>query len=73
MTAESRRVISNFVRRFFVDKLGPEGEAKVLWFKNWVALQSVRTLEHIHVMVKDASKELLEEWIRELNIHGVKN
>lgn len=73
MTVESRRVISNFVRRFFVDKLGPEGEAKVLWFKNWVALQSVRTLEHIHVMVKDASKELLEEWIRELNIHGVKN
>ncbi|KAI0434118.1 hypothetical protein F5Y09DRAFT_5683 [Xylaria sp. FL1042] len=73
VTAESRQVISNFVNRFFVDRLGPGGEAKVLWFKNWVALQSVRTLEHIHVMVKDASKELLEEWTRDLNVQGVKN
>ncbi|KAI0969409.1 hypothetical protein F4678DRAFT_173659 [Xylaria arbuscula] len=73
MTAESRRIISNFVTSFFVDKLGPEGEAKVLWFKNWVALQSVRSLEHIHVMVKDASKELLEEWTRKLDVHWVKN
>lgn len=66
MTAESRRIISNFVQRFFVDKLSPDGEAKVLWFKNWVALQSVRSLEHIHVLVRDASKELLAEWTRKL-------
>ncbi|KAI0816283.1 hypothetical protein GGR55DRAFT_228678 [Xylaria sp. FL0064] len=73
VTTESREVISNFVKRFFVDKLGPGGEAKVLWFKNWVALQSVRTLEHIHVMVKDASKELLEEWTKKLDVHELKN
>ncbi|KAI1281314.1 hypothetical protein F5Y07DRAFT_293143 [Xylaria sp. FL0933] len=73
LTTESREVISNFVKRFFVDKLGPGGEAKVLWFKNWVALQSVRTLEHIHVMVQGASKELLEEWTRKLDVHGLKN
>ncbi|KAJ2987221.1 hypothetical protein NUW58_g4622 [Xylaria curta] len=71
MTAESRRVVSNFIKRFFVDKLGPEGETKVLWFKNWVALQSVRTLEHIHVLVKDAGKELLEEWTQKLDTHEV--
>ncbi|KAJ3563434.1 hypothetical protein NPX13_g8200 [Xylaria arbuscula] len=64
MTGESRQVVSDFVNRFFVEKLGPGGE--VLWFKNWVALQSVRSLEHIHVMVKDASKEILEEWTRKL-------
>ncbi|KAI0439283.1 hypothetical protein F4803DRAFT_50442 [Xylaria telfairii] len=73
MTAESREVVSNFVKRVFVEKLGPEGEAKVLWFKNWVALQSVRALEHIHVMVKGASKELLEEWTRELDVHKIEH
>ncbi|KAI1191282.1 hypothetical protein F5B17DRAFT_330513 [Nemania serpens] len=71
MTLESREVVSDFVKRVFVDKLGPEGEAKVLWFKNWAALQSVRTLEHIHVMVKDASQELLQDWTRELGVDGV--
>ncbi|KAI1158726.1 hypothetical protein F5B18DRAFT_68228 [Nemania serpens] len=73
MTLESREVVSNFVKRVFVDKLGPEGEAKVLWFKNWVALQSVRTLEHIHVMVKDASQELLQGWTQELGVDRVGN
>ncbi|KAI1116969.1 hypothetical protein F5Y14DRAFT_12892 [Nemania sp. NC0429] len=71
MTLESREVVSNFVKRVFIDKLGPEGEAKVLWFKNWVALQSVRTLEHIHVMVKDASPELLRGWTQEPGVDGV--
>ncbi|KAI1752310.1 hypothetical protein F4782DRAFT_530565 [Xylaria castorea] len=73
MTVESREVVSNFVRRVFVSKLGPEGEAKVLWFKNWVALQSVRSLEHIHIMVKGASKELLKEWTQQPDVHRVEN
>jgi hypothetical protein len=60
VTDESRRLIRDFVRRTFVDRLG--GEDKVLWFKNWVQLQSVRALEHIHVLVKDADKEDLEFW-----------
>ncbi|KAI0408642.1 hypothetical protein F4802DRAFT_357655 [Xylaria palmicola] len=72
MTSESRQIVSDFVKRLFVEKLGPEGEGRVLWFKNWVALQSVRSLEHIHVMVKDASKELLEEWTQGPNAHGAK-
>ncbi|KAI0879607.1 hypothetical protein GGS24DRAFT_438033 [Hypoxylon argillaceum] len=72
MTMESRQVVSDFVKRSFVDKLGPDGEAQVLWFKNWVALQSVRALEHIHVMVKGASQKLLEEWTQGQDTHGVK-
>lgn len=38
-------------------------EDRVLWFKNWAALQSVSALEHFHVMVKDAKEETLKEWI----------
>ncbi|KAK8049985.1 hypothetical protein PG994_011715 [Apiospora phragmitis] len=70
MTPESRDTVDNFVKRYFVDRLGPGGESRVLWFKNWVALQSVRALEHIHVMVKDVDMEILEEWTKEPSCHG---
>ncbi|KAI0194183.1 hypothetical protein F4808DRAFT_353209 [Astrocystis sublimbata] len=73
MTGESHKVVSDFINRVFVDKLGPGGGVRVLWFKNWVALQSVRSLEHIHVMVKDASKELLNEWTQKLDAASVDN
>jgi hypothetical protein len=62
MTPDSRKIVDSFVQRFFVDRLGEGGAQRVLWFKNWVALQSVRSLEHIHVLVKDATPEILEEW-----------
>ncbi|TLD34201.1 hypothetical protein PspLS_00376 [Pyricularia sp. CBS 133598] len=69
MTPESRKTVANFVKRFFVDELGPGGEDRVMWFKNWVALQSVRTLEHIHIMVKDCNEAILQKWTRELDCH----
>ncbi|KAL7795802.1 hypothetical protein V8C37DRAFT_373497 [Trichoderma ceciliae] len=62
LTTESRAQVDNFVKAYFVDKLGPGGEQQVLWFKNWVALQSVRTLEHIHVLVRDVGDDVLEHW-----------
>ncbi|KAM0284418.1 hypothetical protein ACHAQH_001994 [Verticillium albo-atrum] len=69
MTAESRRLIQEFVDRYFVDDLGADGKERVLWFKNWVALQSVRALEHFHVLVKNADPELLETWAEEKSWH----
>ncbi|KAJ1337674.1 DUF3605 domain-containing protein [Microdochium nivale] len=69
MVPQSRRLVTEFVRRFFVERLGPGGEDKVLFFKNWVALQSVRALEHIHVIVRDAPREILEDWTQELECH----
>ncbi len=71
MTPESRSTVDEFVTRYFIDKLGPGGKDRVMWFKNWVALQSVRTLEHIHVMVRDASQPLLDEWTQEHEWHRV--
>ncbi|KAK6341171.1 hypothetical protein TWF696_008257 [Orbilia brochopaga] len=50
ITPASRTLIVDFVNRVFVTGLGLPAE-KVLWFKNWAALQSVRTVEHIHVLV----------------------
>ncbi|KAF7536070.1 hypothetical protein G7054_g4826 [Neopestalotiopsis clavispora] len=69
MTPESRSTIQDFVQRFFIDRLGPGGEDRVLWFKNWVALQSVPALEHIHLMVKDVGQDILDEWTRKIDGH----
>ena len=61
MTDESRRIIKDFVDRAFVKRLNGN-EDRVVWFKNWVQLQSVRALEHIHVLVRDATQVDLELW-----------
>ncbi|KAM0474373.1 hypothetical protein ACHAPX_007710 [Trichoderma viride] len=65
LTTESRAQVENFVKTFFIDKLGAGGEQQVLWFKNWVALQSVRTLEHFHVLVRNVDDDMLESWTGE--------
>ncbi|ROW12133.1 hypothetical protein VMCG_00182 [Cytospora schulzeri] len=64
VTDESRTLISDFVKTYFADRLGPGGEERVMWFKNWVALQSVRALEHIHVLVKDVDPAVFAEWTK---------
>jgi len=62
LTEASRKVIQDFVERTFVNRLGETGVLRVMWFKNWVKLQSVRSLEHVHVLVRDVKKEDLEFW-----------
>jgi hypothetical protein len=64
---ESRERIQRFVREKFEDrlKLLPDPEDRVQWFKNWTALQSVRGLEHVHVLVRGVPEEILEEWTGE--------
>lgn len=62
-------MIDAFVKRTFVERLEKEGipdaEDRVQWFKNWTALQSVRALEHVHVLLRDVSEELIVEWTGE--------
>lgn len=65
LTVESRAQVETFVNDYFIKKLGLGGEHQVLWFKNWVALQSVRTLEHFHVLVRDVDDDMLERWTGE--------
>ncbi|KAK3368211.1 hypothetical protein B0H63DRAFT_528586 [Podospora didyma] len=69
MTPESRKTVDDFVKRYFVERLGLGGEDRVMWFKNWVALQSVRALEHIHVLVRDVDPAVVDEWTREREWH----
>lgn len=69
VTEESRKIIEDFVKRTFAERLG--NRSRVVWFKNWVRLQSVRALEHVHVLVKDASQQDLEFWTGEKAIEKV--
>ena len=75
MTPESRVLIDAFVHTTFVKRLEQENldinaAEKVMWFKNWSALQSVRGLEHIHVLVKDVPKRIVEEWTGEAGLQS---
>ncbi|KAL4939633.1 hypothetical protein BDV06DRAFT_198522 [Aspergillus oleicola] len=71
ITEGSKGLIEGFVRRTFVDRLVRDGmrvteaEDRVLWFKNYTALQSVRGLEHVHVLMRDVEEKFLVEWTGE--------
>lgn len=66
MTPESRTLIDAFVETIFVDRLARDDSQtsaeRLLWFKNGGALQSVRGLEHIHVLVRDVGDTVIQEW-----------
>jgi hypothetical protein len=70
VTPESKRIIEDFVERQFVHALAKEAgisnekaRERVMWFKNWVSLQSVRGVDHVHVLVRDAPEDLLKQWL----------
>lgn len=75
LTPESAALVERFVQRTFVEPLSSyrskqgvaensgTGDDRVLWFRNWTGLQSVRGLEHVHVLVRDAPKTLLDRWV----------
>ena len=67
---EERQQIQAFVDAQFAEPLrkiyGEEnGTDRVLWFKNWSALQSVGSLEHFHCFVRGAGEEFLSKWTGE--------
>ncbi|CAO1603249.1 hypothetical protein XANCAGTX0491_006840 [Xanthoria calcicola] len=63
---QSRRLIEDFVQQTFIDRLEKLGGAgdRVMWFRNWTGLQSVRGVDHIHVLVRDVPREIMDEWTR---------
>ncbi|KAI1997727.1 hypothetical protein LOZ53_000340 [Ophidiomyces ophidiicola] len=68
LTPESRALIDAFVQKVFVGRLVGEftdAKDRVMWFKNWTSLQSVRSLEHIHVLVRDVPEDVVSEWTGE--------
>ena len=62
---EGRNMVQRFVKAEFRDKAKEQDEgSKIIWFKNTTNLQSVRSLEHVHVLVRDVDEEVLQRWMR---------
>ncbi|KAF2496387.1 hypothetical protein BU16DRAFT_526878 [Lophium mytilinum] len=62
---EARSAVEEFVEERF-GKRAREVGGDVLWFKNSVGLQSVRGLDHVHVLMRDVPDELVREWVGEV-------
>lgn len=64
MTPKSRQQVETFIQNTFVDRVKhlPGDEDKVMWFKNWTALQSVPGIEHIHVFVRSVPDHIIGQW-----------
>jgi len=64
MTPRSRQQVENFIQKTFVERVKnlPGDEDKVMWFKNWTALQSVPGIEHVHVFVRSVPDHIIEQW-----------
>lgn len=63
LTEQGRRLVEEFVEEKFRKRVREERKgSRVVWFKNTTALQSVRSLEHVHVLVRDVDEGLLEQW-----------
>ncbi len=57
LTPQARALVDAFVEERFRRKVGKE---RVMWFRNWTGLQSVRGLEHVHVLVRGVGREGVE-------------
>ena len=64
LSQEGRGIVEDFVKNEFREKAdeGEEG-SKIIWFKNTTNLQSVRSLEHVHILVRDVDERILEKWL----------
>lgn len=64
LSERGRQMVDGFVDKEFRFKAGEEKrESKIIWFKNTTNLQSVRSLEHLHVLVRDVDDEVLKQWL----------
>ncbi|GMM36588.1 Htc1 protein [Saccharomycopsis crataegensis] len=60
----TRRVINKYISKTFMSS--NEGSrmrvesGNIMWFRNWSALQSVKQISHIHVLIHGASDEDIE-------------
>ncbi|KAF2869658.1 hypothetical protein BDV95DRAFT_497163 [Massariosphaeria phaeospora] len=66
LTQHGRALVTDFIRREFREKAGEREDdegSKVQWFKNTTNLQSVRSLEHVHVLVRHVDDAVLKQWM----------
>jgi hypothetical protein len=64
-----REIVQAFVDKTFLRPMRSAGiwnaKENLRWFKNGLDLQSVKAIDHFHVLVKGVPEELLFEWTHE--------
>lgn len=60
LSAETRAEIEKYVVQTFVEDL-EVCRSDLVWFRNWDALQSVKEISHVHVVVKGMTPDQLEK------------
>lgn len=60
LSPEMRALIEKYVQKTFVEWLGVDRN-DLVWFRNWDALQSVKEISHVHVVVRGMTSEQLEK------------
>ncbi|RKP31660.1 hypothetical protein METBISCDRAFT_22108 [Metschnikowia bicuspidata] len=60
LSADTRAVIEKYVQAKFVVQLGIPPE-NIVWFRNWAALQSIKEISHIHVLVRNMDSDQLQK------------
>ena len=63
MTLKARDQVQTFVDENFVNpvKKLTGGTDNVIWFKNWVSLQSVPGIDHVHILLKDVPQDVIDQ------------
>lgn len=67
ISPKTRLIIERYVNKTFVEYLGISKD-RILWFRNWSALQSVKNLSHIHVVIRDISDEQLAKVVKKSGV-----
>lgn len=60
ISPKTREIIEKYVVKTFVHGLGMD-RSDLVWFKNWEALQSVKSISHLHVLARGISHEQLQK------------
>lgn len=62
LTPAAKAQVNAFIDKEFVQPLAQlTGESdNVIWFKNWVALQSVPGIDHVHVLLRNVPKSIID-------------
>lgn len=64
LSDEGKRMVDDFVDKEFRTKADETTrDSKILWFKNTTNLQSVRSLDHLHILVRDVDHDVLKQWL----------
>jgi len=60
LTEEGTKLVDDFVKKTFDRALGVEGLDRVLWYKNFTSIQSIRAIDHVHVYIRDVDWDKLD-------------